>query len=1302
MNIASDISSRWETISKALRNGNLSAKDSAALGANFAYVLKDGDSPLLGMGRGGAANINDSTDDYIPFTVSVLQEDRDGDVVVPLGARLENYARNPVVFFGHQEWEIPIGVSRSLDGELCVFPEHDQIKAYWFPDRADPDAAFIEGKVRRGILSASSIAFVPIVAYKRDDIRKAHRSDGSGSGWYFEEYDFTEWSIVGVPSNAGAIRDVLDSEKSFITPRLQKALGGYAAKARIKGAKAWPSFRCPPGGCKVSVTKSTKGKSVAKIVSGGEDWVVVNGNRYLTFLGSGHQSGFARNAQPSWTDNIRYAFMYDPEDAQKLASKFGGKPARKSDYTKSNKPCGCKSCKESKPCPCAKSGKSVAKGKINWDTLEGLPPWLERGAKVRLPDGTTGTVTAIWEDKKDSTGFGVSVGSLARDGGNKTFPGSKIRQKSVSKADATRSRPLSDGTFIERLNAWEDYDENDQRKYNPAGWYILWEGEVPHGPYNSEQQARNELARGRRGKSVNSQVRKGRVGESVLRRGANQPPPKVGDKIRVVQPGGSQYDIEMATITSVGQPVEDRQPDAYGGFKKIKKYPVKYEVKSLNSTSGTVVKGEWWMPVGQMRGIAKIVLERAYGAKYERAAEKVIALVDAKKSKEEIEATTDWKTVYSWWNSSFKSLNSTSGTAGGYLVGKAEPCPFCGDDCDGNCNPTKSVKKAKRGTFPGRYEVKPRQTSNGTVMYFVWDNHLGRFTTHGPFKTKLDAQGVVSRLSTDDDEEKSISKGNNMATKTKKKPVAKKKKAIEEPIDEELDLDEEDMETKDEEPFDPKPSAMVMASLYSHAKSEGDYLDGELAKMDNPNAHEALTKYKEEHVEPRMEGLKSMLEEHYPDHDLDKCMKAIEDDEDHVEKMETDGGSGIEDETGEDNLVASGNIPKGRRKSITKLDEEDDEMESFNEPENKSIKEVEVDDRVKFDGKTYTVININPKPSSNPSDPLYQLLTPDGKSLWVRGSRITKSITKLDEEEEEKSEVGSEEWAEEEAMEPEHQDKDMDDLDEEKSDLHPDEEKDEMEDNPDTEEILERYQHPKSKKWMTRKASVATIAKAMKNGGSIRYTNDNRAFLVKGKVKDLTDEGNPAELKEDEDELIKASNFLKEVVEEDDVPKTCKDVADDMADELGKGDLEDEAIHKIADDMEEMAEDDEIPKRVKAGFRHYAKKLKKSVKVKEGVTGPEEEEAEEKDLTDQGSMDGVGSEMTDEGNPAETKEFPEEDGEKDLDNEGNPAELKDNEEEDEKLKRRKMNGKSKQVSPRVAKEMDNLLAKFRLYTGVAI
>lgn len=243
--ITASVADRADRVEKSLRTGTLSASDAVALTESYVFVYKDGPTPKLGMGRSGAAEpatANDQTG-VIWFTTSVYDpeaypEDRDGDVVFPKGRLGYNYARNPVWFFGHQQWEVPIGTGWDEKNVVMVEATEKKLRQGCRFDRADPDADFLYGKVKRGMLNATSIAFVPVEAYRRDAMggvgfkAHPHHQDGAPVGWFFKVWDHTETSIVGVPSNAEALRDSFDREKSFISPRFQKALWAYCAQSK--------------------------------------------------------------------------------------------------------------------------------------------------------------------------------------------------------------------------------------------------------------------------------------------------------------------------------------------------------------------------------------------------------------------------------------------------------------------------------------------------------------------------------------------------------------------------------------------------------------------------------------------------------------------------------------------------------------------------------------------------------------------------------------------------------------------------------------------------------------------------------------------------------------------------------------------------------------------------------------------------------------------------------------------------------------------------------------------------------------
>jgi ATPase family associated with various cellular activities (AAA) len=256
-----EIAKRYADLDSQVRRGRISVSDAIA---RYACVVKDG---TLGMPSYASAIATeaDDTEFSVPFVVTTLQEDRDGDVVVPMGCQLDNFKHNPICYFGHQQYQhlpFPIAKCKSPDGRLTVFPEENRIRAVMYFDRNDSDAVKVYQKVRDGFLNATSIAFVPIAAERRDreaekgiyeNRAHTHSSPMTPVGWIFRSYDLTEISVVGVPANAGAIRDWLDTDKE-LSPRLQKSLTPYAAKSIGRSFSGWcppGTVACPDGSCKV-------------------------------------------------------------------------------------------------------------------------------------------------------------------------------------------------------------------------------------------------------------------------------------------------------------------------------------------------------------------------------------------------------------------------------------------------------------------------------------------------------------------------------------------------------------------------------------------------------------------------------------------------------------------------------------------------------------------------------------------------------------------------------------------------------------------------------------------------------------------------------------------------------------------------------------------------------------------------------------------------------------------------------------------------------------------------------------------
>jgi hypothetical protein len=96
---------------------------------------------------------------------------------------------------------------------------------------ADETARFIAGKVKRGIIRACSVAFVPIPEYAtRRGTEKAEPWSSSSrpgpGGWDFHAVEMTELSLVGVGANPRALLESTDIPSGVAKSLRRVCLGG--------------------------------------------------------------------------------------------------------------------------------------------------------------------------------------------------------------------------------------------------------------------------------------------------------------------------------------------------------------------------------------------------------------------------------------------------------------------------------------------------------------------------------------------------------------------------------------------------------------------------------------------------------------------------------------------------------------------------------------------------------------------------------------------------------------------------------------------------------------------------------------------------------------------------------------------------------------------------------------------------------------------------------------------------------------------------------------------------------------------
>lgn len=137
----------------------------------------------------------------IEFTLTSKTIDRDGEVVLPAGVKMENFRKNPVFLWAHSRKDPSIG---RVIPETIRQTENDISATVEF-DLDDPFAKMIFGKYQKKHLNAGSISFIPL------EFGQPVFDDQPGST--FTAIELLEFSGVPIPSNPQALAKEFTGQK---------------------------------------------------------------------------------------------------------------------------------------------------------------------------------------------------------------------------------------------------------------------------------------------------------------------------------------------------------------------------------------------------------------------------------------------------------------------------------------------------------------------------------------------------------------------------------------------------------------------------------------------------------------------------------------------------------------------------------------------------------------------------------------------------------------------------------------------------------------------------------------------------------------------------------------------------------------------------------------------------------------------------------------------------------------------------------------------------------------------------------
>jgi HK97 family phage prohead protease len=152
---------------------------------------------------------------------STSEPDRVGDVIVQSGIDLTAYRKNPIVLWGHSA-DVPIARAIEInvkDGKL-------QATVQFPPEGDDEDSDWVYGKIKAGIVNATSVGFIP-TDYEPLDVKQPW------GGFKFLKSELLEFSFVSVPANAGCLivgRSLLNPVDVPLPPSLARERGVLATQ----------------------------------------------------------------------------------------------------------------------------------------------------------------------------------------------------------------------------------------------------------------------------------------------------------------------------------------------------------------------------------------------------------------------------------------------------------------------------------------------------------------------------------------------------------------------------------------------------------------------------------------------------------------------------------------------------------------------------------------------------------------------------------------------------------------------------------------------------------------------------------------------------------------------------------------------------------------------------------------------------------------------------------------------------------------------------------------------------------------
>ncbi len=153
--------------------------------------------------------------------INTADIDRDNEILMPKGADLSHFKKNPQVLWAHDYHQPPIGraawVKRDTASKGLLAKT-----IYATTDFAEDIWKLVSGK----FLPARSVGFIPMEWHEPDEKEIARHPERAGARRVYDKWELLEYSVVPVPSNRQALQ-VAIGKGLGLNPGLQKQLGVF-------------------------------------------------------------------------------------------------------------------------------------------------------------------------------------------------------------------------------------------------------------------------------------------------------------------------------------------------------------------------------------------------------------------------------------------------------------------------------------------------------------------------------------------------------------------------------------------------------------------------------------------------------------------------------------------------------------------------------------------------------------------------------------------------------------------------------------------------------------------------------------------------------------------------------------------------------------------------------------------------------------------------------------------------------------------------------------------------------------------